>query len=149
MPADVAIRQARDEERVALGALKLRSSLGWGHNVEELLALPGTATLEAEMTASFVAEIDGRVVGFATVLSKDAQGAELEDLFVEPDEWRKGIGRRLLEEAVRRAVGAGARRLRVAANARAQHFYEACGFQVIGEVSDHFGMSPLMRKQLS
>jgi GNAT superfamily N-acetyltransferase len=149
MPGDIAIRQAREDERVVLGALKLRASLGWGDMIEEILALPGAATLEAEMSASFVAEIGGRTVGFATVLSKDAQGAEMEDLFVEPDEWRKGVGRRLMAEAERRALGVGARRLQVAANPRAQRFYEACGFQVIGQVREAFGWSPLMEKQLS
>ena len=149
MPAVVTIRQAKEDERDVLGALKLRSSLGWGDMIEELLALPGTATLEAELAASFVAEIGGRIIGFATVLPMDSHEAEVEDLFVEPNEWRRGVGRRLLEEAEQRALGIGARRLRVAANARAQRFYEACGFHVIGEVRDAFGRSPLMQKQLS
>lgn len=149
MRADVTVRQARDDERDVLGALKLRSSLGWGDMIEEILALPGTATLEAEMAASFVAEVCGRIVGFATVLSKDAHEAEVEDLFVDPDEWRKGVGRRLMEEAEQRALGLGARRLQVAANPRAQAFYEACGFRVIGRVRDALGWSPLMQKQLS
>ena len=75
----------------------------------------------------------------------DAHEAEVEDMFVEPDAWRQGVGRRLMEEAERRALGLGARRLKVAANPRAQRFYEGCGFEVIGQVRDAFGWSPLMR----
>jgi GNAT superfamily N-acetyltransferase len=145
------LRSAKEEEREALGALKLRATLAWGdHTRQVLLALGGADELAADLLASsFVAEIGGRIVGFATLVTKDASDAEVEELFIEPSVWRKGIGTRLLEEAERRAVVAGARCLQVAANPRAQAFYEACGFQMIGEVPDSFGLAPLMQKQLS
>jgi GNAT superfamily N-acetyltransferase len=145
------LRSAKEEERKALGALKLRATLAWGdHTRPVLLALGGADELAADLLASsFVAEIGDRIVGFATLVTKDASDAEVEELFIEPSEWRKGIGTRLLEEAERRAGAAGAHALRVAANPRAQAFYEACGFLTIGEVPDSFGLAPLMQKQLS
>jgi len=144
------LRSAKEEEREALGALKLRATLAWGdHTRQVLLALRGADELAADLLASsFVAEIGGRIVGFATLVTKDEPDAEVEELFIEPSEWRKGIGTRLIEEAERRAGVAGAQGLRVAANPRAQAFYEACGFQAIGEVPDSFGLAPPMRKQL-
>jgi len=91
------LRPANEDEREALGALKLRATLAWGdHPREVLLALRGADELAAELlAASFVAEIDGRIVGFATLVTKDDLEAEVEELFIEPSEWRKGIGTRL------------------------------------------------------
>ena len=40
---------------------------------------------------------DGAPAGFATVLPGDAGRCVLEDLFVEPDLMRRGIGRALVE----------------------------------------------------
>ena len=144
------VRPAREDDRKTLGALKLNATLAWGdHTRDVLLALGGADELAADLLpASFVAEIGGRIVGFATLLTNDDSEAEVEELFIEPSEWRHGIGTRLLDEAERRAVAAGAHCLCVTANPRAQAFYEACGFRVIGEVPDSFGVAPLMQKQL-
>ncbi|HEY1930138.1 MAG TPA: GNAT family N-acetyltransferase [Caulobacteraceae bacterium] len=145
MSADISVRPAAKDEQDALGALKLRSSLAWGDLVDELMALPEAAQLAAELLpVCFVAEIDGRVAGFATLVQQDAAEAELEDLFVEPSEWRKGVGRRLVDEAVRRARALGAHSLLVVANRRAQPFYEACGFTVSGMVMTRFEPAPRM-----
>lgn len=144
------LRPAKEDEREALGDLKLRATLAWGDHTREVLLALGGDELAAELVvASFVAESSGRIVGFATLVPKDTLEAEVEELFIEPSEWRKGIGTQLLKEAERRAIVAGARRLRVAANPRAQVFYEACGFHVIGKVPDSFGFAPLMQKQLN
>lgn len=143
------LRPAKEEEREALGDLKLRATLAWGDHTRETLLAIGSTELAAGLEASFVAEIDGRIVGFATLVTKPDLEPEVEDLFIEPSEWRKGVGRRLLQEAERRAAVAGASRLRVAANPRAQAFYESCGFREIGKVRDSFGFAPLMQKQLS
>jgi GNAT superfamily N-acetyltransferase len=149
--SNLLLRPANEDDREALGDLKLRATLAWGdHTREVLLALGGADELAADLlAASFVAEVDGRIVGFATLVTKDDLEAEVEELFIEPNEWRKGIGTRLIEEAERRAAVAGASRLRVAANPRAEAFYQACGFRVIGKVRDSFGFAPLMQKQLS
>jgi GNAT superfamily N-acetyltransferase len=144
------LRPAKDEDREALGDLKLRATLAWGDHTREVLVGLGGDELAADLLpASFVAEIDGRIVGFATLVAKPDLEPEVEELFVEPAEWGKGVGRRLLEEAARRAASSGASMVRVAANPRAQAFYEACGFEVIGQVPDAFGFAPLMQKQLS
>ncbi|HEY1879587.1 MAG TPA: hypothetical protein VGG68_06625, partial [Caulobacteraceae bacterium] len=59
------LRLAREDEREALGALKLRASLARGdHEQEVLMALPGVDELAIELLPdSFVVEIGGRVVG--------------------------------------------------------------------------------------
>src|SRR5215469_8676096 len=88
-----------------------------GETIREVLpAVHGTDELAAELLAAFVAAIGGRIVGFANHVTKVDLEAEMEELFIEPGEWRMGIGTQLLKEAERRAIVAGARRLRVAAN---------------------------------
>jgi len=149
MPLEIIIRPARDDELAALGALQLRASLGWGERVEELLAIPEAGEVPAaHMPDSFVAEVGGRTVGFGTVLRTDADEAELEALFVEPETWGQGVGARLVAEAERRAAALGVGALRVVSSGRAEAFYRACGFAVVGEVMTQLEPAPVMRKML-
>ena len=93
---------------------------------------------------TIVAEVDEQVVGFAT-LGRPVDGVlELEDLFVDPDAQRRGIGRALVAGAGFRAVRAGATRIDVTANPDALAFYVAVGFVVVGEAETRFGPAPRM-----
>lgn len=146
----IRIRPARPQDRDALGALKLRASLAWGDNVEALQDLPEARQVPAEhLPAAIVAERDGAIAGFATVLPRGDGEAELEDLFVDPAAWGQGIGRQLLAEAGTRAVALGARSLHVVAGGRARPFYERCGFRVTGPVTTDFEPASAMRKDLA
>jgi N-acetylglutamate synthase-like GNAT family acetyltransferase len=148
--AGVRVRAARADDLEAAGALKLRASLAWGDHIEQLLALPEAQTAPAEhLPSMFVAEVGGRLAGFATVLLRDDGDAELEDLFVEPDLWRHGIATGLVAEAERRAGALGARRLHVVGSARAQAFYEARGFELVGQAQTLFAPAPVLRKMLA
>jgi GNAT superfamily N-acetyltransferase len=150
MSSEITIRPARAAELDALGALQLRSSLGWGEQVEALLAMPEAGQVPAEhVPTSFVAEVSGRMVGFGTVLRTDAAEAELEGLFVEPGDWGQGVGARLVAEAERRAAALGVVALRVVASRRAEAFYLACGFETVGEVMTQLEPAPVMRKLLA
>ena len=142
----VIIRAARDEDKHNLGALKLRSSLAWGDHIEELQALPEAK----EVSAAHLPHVTvGEVVGFATVLpGKGAIQAELEDLFVAPEVWRRGIGGALLAEAERRAIALGARSLHVVAGERARPFYEAAGYRFAGTITTDLAPAVELQKDL-
>ena len=134
------IRPARADEREALEALQWRASLANPAHREDLLANPDAIILPAEQLAEdnvFVAEANGRVVGFAVLLA-DEQGADLDGLFVDPDHWRHGVGTALVNEAVHRARQLGLA-LRVTAGPDGRAFYESCGFSVEGEAETRFG----------
>jgi GNAT superfamily N-acetyltransferase len=149
--SELLIRSARDDEKAALDALQLRSSLEWGDYREQLLANPQVATVPVEqLPLADVAELDGRVVGFAVTLPPEAPGgdAELDGMFVEPDVWRRGVGRRLVDAAAARALAMRAAGLHVIANPRAVDFYGACGFQPAGDAQTQFGPAPAMRRAL-
>ncbi|MGI9645479.1 MAG: GNAT family N-acetyltransferase [Ilumatobacteraceae bacterium] len=72
-----------------------------------------------------VVESDGRVVGFVSLVGNEVGG-----LFVHPEYQGRGIGRTLIEHsrAVRTYLELGV----FEANARARHFYGACGFEQVG-----------------
>lgn len=101
------------------------------------------------LPSAVVAELDGAIVGFATVLPRSAGEAELEDLFVDPAAWRRSVGTRLVAEAETRAAALGARSLHVIAHERARAFYERCGFRVVGTAMTALAPAPEMRKDLA
>ena len=146
----VAIRPAVLSDLAELGELKLRASLAWGDHLEEIGALPEARVVPEQLLPSaFLAEDADRILGFGVVLPWPARRAELEDLFVDPEHWGRGIGRRLIAEAVRRARGMGADTLGVVAGDRALGFYRACGFELIGPQATLFEMAYGMELRLS
>jgi GNAT superfamily N-acetyltransferase len=97
----------------------------------------------------FVFEDRGAVLGFAVVLPRDDGQAQLDGLFVEPEAWGRGIGRRLVDHALDAAREGGAIGLTLIANANALGFYEKCGFQVLAEVQTPTGRGVRMTRPLS
>jgi len=144
-------RLALPAERSALEELQRRASLIWEEDREALLAHPDAIELPLEQITdgrTVVAENAGTLLGFAVVLRRDDGDAELDGLFVEPTQWRNGIGRALVEQAERIAARDGAANLWVIANTRALDFYGACGFVTAGEAATRFRPAPRMRKAL-
>ena len=117
---------------------------------QQLLDNPDLISLDEEMLANnevLVAKVGDRIVGFATIVAHDGNDAELEGLFVEPSEWRKGVGSALVRAIEREAAAWGASRIHVLANEHAQAFYEAVGFNKIGEKRTELGpMAAMMVK---
>lgn len=103
----------------------------------------GWARILAGEVHVVVAEVDGAVRGFAAVGSSHDEGAagatgELSALYVDPDAWRRGVGRDLLHEAERvlrerGCVDAGLWVLRDNASGRA--FYGSAGWTPTGGTS--------------
>ena len=142
------IRLARPDDRLKLIELQRRASLAaeTGEILQKLLEQPELFDIDDELIAGnqvFVAHRQGHIVGFATIVADEGNDAELEGLFVEPTEWRKGVGRALVQQIEREAINWGATRLRVLANENAVPFYEAVGFSSIGEQVTPLG--PLAR----
>lgn len=151
MTAHPTFRLAVPAERSALEDLQRRASLVWEEDRESLLANPDAIELPLEQITdgrTIVAENVGELLGFAVVLRRDDGDAELDGLFVDPAQWRHGIGRALLEHAERIATSDGAASLWVTANTRALEFYGACGFVTVGEVATRFRPAPRMRKTI-
>ena len=137
------IRVAEPEEHQELEDLQRRASLALPEYRAQLQAHPDAIHLPPAQIANgqvLVAEADGRVAGFAAVV-----GGELDGLFVEPGQWRRGIGAALVEEAVLSARERGLS-LTVIAGPAAQPFYERCGFTAEEEVATRFGPAVRMSR---
>jgi GNAT superfamily N-acetyltransferase len=142
-PGDLRIRLAKPEEREDLEALQWRASLMNDADRPNLEAHPDAIDLPVSQIASgqvWVAEMDGKVAGFAAVVD-----GELDGLFVEPELWRRGIGAALVETATHEARRKGLA-LKVVANHAARGFYERCGFSHEGEAQTRFGPALRMTK---
>lgn len=137
----VHLRPALPEERLRLEELQRRASLALEEYRDQLEANPDAIALPAEQIEReqvLVAELGGRVAGFAVILVADGK-AELDGLFVEPELWRRGIGAALVEAATLEARRKGLSLLTVVASPSAKEFYERCGFTAEGETETRFG----------
>ena len=112
--------------------------------ITEFTNLPTTASQVHQRLARsqnvehpIVAELDGQVVGFASLrlvhyLGEDAPYAEISELFVSKPYRRQGIGHALMTELEVRARAAGASSINVLTapdNDSAAALYRAMGFQ--------------------
>jgi ribosomal protein S18 acetylase RimI-like enzyme len=96
-------------------------------------------------TATFVAELDGEVVGFASVGRSRDEAAESEGelyaIYVHPSCWDRGIGRALIEHAEESMRASGFERALLwvlEGNERGERFYRAAGWTADGSKEDEF-----------
>jgi GNAT superfamily N-acetyltransferase len=144
----VAIRDALLADMMALQGVFERSSLSNPGDRASILAHPEVleySDVWVRRGHTRVATSGDRVLGFATAVPID-DALELEDLFVDPDSMRQGVGRALVEDIVARARGTNVRRVNVTANPHAAEFYEAVGFVSDGDAPTRFG--PALRMHL-
>ena len=81
-----------------------------------------------------VAERDGQCLGYGYLMPRQDGGLEIWHLFVAPDAMGQGAGRALTAALIAQAHAAGERCLWVEADPNALGFYQACGFELVGEV---------------
>ena len=98
---------------------------------------------------TFVGEIDGRIVGFYSLVPS-AAAWELDNLWVAPEQMNHGVGRALVAHAVRTAAAGGADSIIIDADPNAEPFYVTCGAKRIGEVAAPIAGQPnRVRPQLT
>lgn len=143
---DVQIHTAQVADLDQIGEVFRRSSLANGGDRAILLANPEVLALNPNAVyagRTRVAVVDGRIVGFVTLLGV-GDAFELEDLFVSPNWMRRGIGLALVRDAAATARARGASRIEVTANPHAIAFYEYAGFVSDGTSETRFGPAPRM-----
>jgi GNAT superfamily N-acetyltransferase len=144
------VRHALLAEIGALEDLQRRSSMIWEDYRDDLrrhpeaIEVPAGPVLERRVRVAI--GDDGCVFGFCTVVPLGDDVGDLAALFVEPQYMGRGVGRKLIDDAVAIARGQGVRRLEVTANPRAVGFYEKVGFTSGAVVRTRFG--PALRMHL-
>ena len=147
----ITVRVAVPADRKPLEAIQWRASLNNPGDRDALLANPDAIELPVQQIEGggvFVAEVNRSIKGFAAILPRHDGNAELDALFVEPESWRQGIGRILVEHCCFAAKAAGASAVHVIGNPHAERFYGACGFKTLGTEETRFGVGLLMKRDL-
>jgi GNAT superfamily N-acetyltransferase len=143
------LRKAVPSDSEILSALFRRASLSNEHDRAYLLAhsnvleLSSVGVLEGRTTVAV--DPSGSIVGFASYLITE-DVIELEDLFVDPQWMRHGIGRTLVLAIAAAARELGFDRLEVTANPHALEFYERTGFVADRVVETEFYPAPRMHR---
>jgi predicted N-acetyltransferase YhbS len=143
--ADVAVRRSEPGDLPAMAAVFRRASLSNEDDRPLLDARPDLLELAEPATGSvsLVAVSGERVVGFATA-SPEEGWLELVDLFVDPDEGRRGVARALVQAVAEAGRACGSSRIEVDANPHAVGFYERVGFRARREVAVEHGTAVRM-----
>ena len=145
--SDVEIRTAEPSHIDAIRDVYRRASLWNDGDRDVLLANPDALDFDpAPVTERRTrVAVDGdTVVGFATT-RRERDVFELDDLFVDPDRMRRGVGLALVRDAVDAARRQGIASIEVTANPHALEFYTVAGFVPAGAAETRFGPAPRMR----
>jgi GNAT superfamily N-acetyltransferase len=123
------VRDALASEAPALSDLAMRSKAHWGYDDPFLVACREELTVTSGMIEAGevrVAERDGTPQGLHRLSVSDTEAC-VELLYVDPAAIGSGVGRRLWDDLVGRAISAGARRLLIEADPHAEGFYVRIG----------------------
>ena len=135
------IRWSTAADLPALTDVFARASLSNEGDRDALLGHPEALVLGGDGIAEGLTRVATKadhIVGFATTVLVDGV-LDLQDLFVDPDWMRHGIGRRLVQDAAAIAADRGFEGIAVTANPHAFSFYDEVGFVADGEVQTAFG----------
>ena len=133
-PAGITIRRAIPDDAAELSTLAKRSKANWGYPRDWLARWDSELTFTRAYLDShraWVAAASGTLVGMC-VLELRADGAWLEHVWIAPEAQRRGIGRALVEEALRAAAALGISRVTLASDPFAEQFYMKLGAKPYG-----------------
>jgi ribosomal protein S18 acetylase RimI-like enzyme len=128
------IRPATVDDTPALTTIARAAKAHWGYPVEWLAGWEAGLTfgaLDLDRADIFVIEQDGRLLGFSATLPGLPRWT-LDHLWVLPEAMGRGLGRRLVEHALARAIAAGAAGLAIESDPNAEGFYTRLGARRVG-----------------
>jgi len=121
---------ARAVHEIVLGALREINARDYPASVIDRLAstLPEKVASNLDRWHAFVAIVDGRIVGTASL-----SGHTVRSVFVHPDYQRGGVATKLMGAVERAALAQSVRSLTVQSSITAQPFYTRRGFNIVRE----------------
>lgn len=135
-------RAARPDEGERLREITAAAKGFWGYppaQVEAWAAELDLSPARLRGSEAVVAEIHGRAIGWAEVLSPNAGVAVLEHLWVEPGSMRGGVGSELFRHAAERARALGAAVMEWEAEPNALGFYAKMGGRRVRTATSEWG----------
>jgi N-acetylglutamate synthase-like GNAT family acetyltransferase len=127
------IRAARLDELDALTQLAMRSKAVWGYSEQFMAACREELTMtKDDLGELLVKEVDSEVVGVYALQHLSHTHVELGYLFVEPAQLRRGHGKDLIVDAMRRAAASGYTTIIIQGDPHAVDFYVAVGARYVG-----------------
>src|SRR5688572_10208167 len=150
----IEIRRAYPEEADTLTEIAHAAKRHWNYPESWILQWQTDLTITREFITNhevFSATINGEIAGCCALVVTHSL-AEIEHMWIRPEQMGSGVGRALFEHARARAVELGANVLELSADPYAEGFYARMGAKRIGEVpADMDGQSrvlPRMRIEL-
>jgi GNAT superfamily N-acetyltransferase len=136
------IRRARPEEGERLRGIAAAAKGFWGYDAALVRSWAASLDLTPGRLAAahaFVAEADGRAIGWAEVLPPARGVCVLEHLWVEPAWVRRGVGSQLFRHAAGQARGLGATAMEWEAEPNARGFYARMGGRPLRTATSEWG----------
>lgn len=150
----IEIRRAHAEEADTLTEIAHAAKRHWNYPESWIQQWQTDLTITREFITTnevFAATINGEIAGCCALVVTDSF-AEIEHMWIRPEQMGSGVGRALFEHARERAVERGANVLELSADPYAEGFYARMGAKRIGEIpADMDGQSrvlPRMRIDL-
>jgi len=138
------IRPATSEEASILTQIALESKSYWGYPEHWLKLWEPELSLSPEFIDNnyvFVFESAGEIRGFYALCVNDAH-AELEHMWVRPDDIGAGVGKELFLDAMEQAARLNVDEVQLTADPNATGFYKRMGAQQIGEARSEIDGQP-------
>jgi len=132
----VQIRRARPDEAEALTEIAHAAKRHWNYPEKWMEQWRADLTITPEFVVNnevFVAVVDGDIVGCCALVVSDSL-AELEHMWIDPQQMGNGVGRALFAHMTQRARQLGRAELELSADPNAEGFYKRMGAKRIGEI---------------
>ena len=150
----IEIRSANPEEAEILTEIAHAAKRNWNYPESWIQQWQTDLTITREFITTnevFAATVNGEIVGCCALVVTDSL-AEIEHMWIRPEQMGTGVGRALFEHARARAMERCANVLELSADPYAEGFYARMGAKRVGEVrADIDGQSrvlPRMRIEL-
>lgn len=133
---NIAIRRATPDEAETLTSIAHAAKRHWNYPEKWIEYWKNDLTITPEFIASnevFAAVVDGVIAGCCALVVSDSL-AELEHMWIDPQQMGTGVGRALFEYTTQRAKQLGLTELELSADPNAEGFYERMGARRIGDV---------------
>ena len=132
----IEIRRANPEEADILTEIAHAAKRHWNYPESWIRRWKTDLTITREFITThevFAATINGEIVGCCALVVTDSL-AEIEHMWIRPEQMGSGVGRSLFEHVRARAGERGANVLELSADPYAEGFYARLGAKRIGEI---------------